>query len=89
MEVKKYYISYYISYQKEITQNNLNVWDVVKEIVQRQSSFVTVFATFPESETTKCLQTDFFMYFVQSEVCHTAISGYLGSVVECLWDRIT
>ncbi len=35
MEVKKYYISY----QKEIIWNSLNVCDLVKEIVQRYSSF--------------------------------------------------
>ncbi len=39
MEVKKYYISYYISYQKEITYYSLSVCDLVKEIVQRYIIF--------------------------------------------------
>ena len=34
---KKYYLSYYISYQKEITYNNLNKGDMSKEIIQRYS----------------------------------------------------
>ncbi len=38
MEVKKYYISY----QKEITQNSLNVCDLVKDI-----SFRKEFTVFP------------------------------------------
>ncbi len=65
MEVKKYYIIYYISYQKEMTYYSLNVCDLVKETVQRHGSFgeVDCFSTFPESETNKCVSTDLFFVF--------------------------
>ncbi len=67
------------------------VCDLAKEIVTDTAVFgnFTVFATFPESETNKCLWTDFFMYLCSLKLCQTAIFDCLSSIIECLWDQIT
>ncbi len=65
--------------------------DLVKETVQRCSSFGEFYRL---SQSQKIINTSgetFFMYLVKSGVklCQTAILGNLGSNVECLLDQIT
>ncbi len=53
-------------------------------------NFTGVFFTFPESGTNKCLRTELFLCVLCSlKLCQTAVLGYLGSIVECLWDQLT
>lgn len=52
MEVKN------INYKKELTLNTLNVRYLFKEIFHIVLRNFTVFPTFPESETNKCVRPD-------------------------------
>lgn len=56
MEVKEYYMSFYIIYQRDITQNSLYVYNLVK------------YKVFPLSGSHECLRTDLFYVHVLSDV---------------------
>ena len=54
--------------------------DLVKEICRDTVDF---------GNSLKRLRIDLLCIWCHLKLCQTAMLGYLGSIVECLWDEIT
>lgn len=72
----------FLSYQKEIMCNSLNVFEWLKRHF-RDTIFGAILPIFPESEANKHLRVEAFLYLCHLKLCQTVILDYCCSIVEC------